>query len=148
MNLFKIIGLLLILFVCTVLGFYKSIKLTKRCKTLEEICYSLEKLSELIKCGTDELDRLIKPCFGDLVEINNGIKLKSEYILKDDIELFNKLISEIGISNREKEYKRIMFYKSLFQKQQADAESSAENLCKLYNSCGFWVGLAVCIFLI
>ncbi len=142
MNWFKIFGLLLILLSATAWGFLKGNRLLKRSKALEEICISLEKLAELVKCGTGELTELLRLSFGD----KNF--LADENLSKEDKALFEKLLSEMGISHREKEYKQILIYKTLYKKRLDEAEAQNKKLCKLYNSLGFLIGLSICIFLI
>ncbi|MBQ6848291.1 MAG: stage III sporulation protein AB [Clostridia bacterium] len=148
MSIFKILGLIFLLLSSTFFGFYKGNFLVKRYKSLEKICFALERLGELIKNGTGDLGKLMSFCFGDLVETTDGIKLNCSTLLKEDAEFFYEFLGEIGISDRESEYKRILIYKTLFEKRRGEAEKNAEKLCKLYNSCGFLVGLSLCIFLV
>lgn len=147
MNWFKILGLLLILLSTTSFGFYKANRLVKRSRALGEICVSLEKLAELIKCGTGELKELLSLSFSDKIGNGNEIMI-DDSLLKEDNELLKKLISEMGISHRETEYKHILLYKTLFEKRLREAENDSTRLCKLYNTLGFLTGLSICIFLV
>lgn len=140
MVVFKIFGLLSILVSCTAFGFYKSYTLGTRCRKLSELCVSLEKLSYFINSSFKDLDVLINDSFGG--------KIKTDGILKTDKEILEKLFSEIGISDRERDFKSILLAKGLLEKQLASAEDDRKRLSKLYNSMGFLGGLSLCIFLI
>lgn len=146
----KISGLLILLLSCTLIGVYKSNMLSLRSKKLDEICIALEKLAELINCGTGELSSLLMLSFeSDVLEIKvDKPVIKTEGLLKEDIELLDKLLKEIGIYDREKEYKQIMLYKTMFMGLKEKAMCDTKRLCKLYNSLGFLIGLTICIFLI
>lgn len=140
MAVFKIFGLLSILISCTAFGFYKSYTLGLRCRKLSELCVSLEKLSCFINTSFKDLDVLIKDSFGG--------KINTDGISKEDKEILDKLFSEIGISDREYDFKSILLAKALLEKQLKVAEDDCKRLSKLYNSLGFLCGLSLCIFLI
>ncbi len=149
MSLFKILGLLLILLASTLLGLYKANQLLKRNQALTQICISLERLADLVKCGTGNLEKLLKLSFEEKIEKHNGgYILVNEGLLKEDKELFSKLLAEMGISHKDREEKTVLLYTSIFKKRQKDAEMKAKQLAKLYNSLGFLIGISICIFLI
>ncbi len=149
MSTFKIIGLLLVFSSSSFLGFYKSNRLLKRCEALSELCISLDKLAKCIKCGTSNLQELLTLCFNNKVFLTQkGCILNDDRLSKDDKKLFEKLISEMGISNKESEIKNVSLYNALFRKKLKEAEQDAERLAKLYNSLGMLIGVSVCIFLI
>ncbi len=146
----KILGLIFVLFSCTALGFYKSYKLSCRCKKLKEICLSLEKLAQLINSSTGELNRLLALSFRtDLLLIANDKPcFDTSFLQKNDTDILNTLFGEMGISQRENEYKRVVLYKTMLEKQSVSAEADVNKLSRLYNSVGFLSGLVICIFLI
>lgn len=149
MGIFKIGGLLLIFSASCLLGFYKSNQLIKRSKALGEVCLALEKLAELIKCGTADLHKLLNLCFeGELQKTLNGYTLKDERLYKEDKKLFEKLINQMGVSNKESEIKNVLLYNTLFQKRLKEAEDKSERLTRLYSSLGPLIGASICIFLI
>ena len=148
MKIFKIGGLLLIFFASCLLGFYKSNQLIKRSKALSEVCVSLEKLAELIKCGTADLHKLLNLCFENKVQrTKKGYILNDDRLCKEDKKL-EKLIEQMGVSNKESEIKNVLICNTLFQKRLKEAEDKAERLAKLYNSLGPLIGASICIFLI
>ncbi len=149
MEIFKIGGLLLIFLASSFLGFYKSNQLLKRSKALSEVCVSLEKLAGLIKCGTADLQQLLDLCFEDKVQkTQKGYALKDDRLFKEDKKLFEKLITQMGVRNKESEIKNVLLYNTLFQKRLKEAEDKAERLAKLYNSLGALIGASICILLI
>ncbi len=149
MNTFKIIGLLLVFSASSFFGFYKSNQLLKRSKALGEVCISLDKLAELIKCGGADLEQLLSLCFNNKISLTRkGCTIDDDRLSKEDKKLFEKLISEMGVLNKESEIKNVLIYNTLFQKRLKEAEANAERLSKLYNSLGVLIGASICIFLI
>ena len=140
MTVFKIFGLLSVLLSSTSLGFYKSYTLNLRCRKLSEFCVSLEKLSHFITSSFKDLDVLLRESFGGEIDTSG--------ISKEDKEILEKLFSEIGISDRERDFNSVVLCKSLFEKQLETAEDDCKRLSNLYNSLGFLGGLSICIFFI
>ncbi len=150
MTLFKALGLFLVFSACSLMGFYMGVGLKKRSGKLNSICISLSKLSRLVSLGVGELGELIKSSFeGEILSVENGkIMLNKSYLSSEDIKLFEELLKEMGISDRQSECERIDTYKTLFEKQLKIAEERDKQLFKLYNSLGVLIGLAVCIFVL
>ena len=140
MTVFKIFGLLSVLLSSTSLGFYKSYTLNLRCRKLSEFCVSLEKLSHFITSSFKDLDVLLRESFGGEIDTSG--------ISKEDKEILEKLFSEIGISDRQRDCNNVLMYKNLLEKQLETAEDDCKRLSRLYNSLGFLGGLSLCIFLI
>lgn len=140
MAVFKIFGLLSVLISSTALGFYKSYTLNLRCRKLSEFCVSLEKLSHFITSSFKDLELLLRESFGGEIDTSG--------ISKEDKEILEKLFSEIGISDRQRDCNNVLMYKNLLEKQLETAEDDCKRLSKLYNSLGFLGGLSLCIFLI
>ncbi len=150
MLIFKISGLCFILLASTCFGFCNSANLKNRNLKLKEICISIETAGRIINSGRVELDFLINHSFKPqvLTYKNEKFNINNNYLLKEDIELFNEFLKDLGMQDLKSEQERISLYKSLFIKQQLKAEENAERLCKLYNTVGFLTGLSICIFLI
>lgn len=149
MGIFKIGGLLLVFSASCLFGFYKSNQLIKRSKSLNEVCVSLEKLMGLIKYGTADLEQLLNLCFDNSVrKTQKGYTLNDERLCKEDKLLFEKMITRMGVSNKESEIRNISLYNTLFQKRLKEAEDKAERLARLYSSLGPLIGASICIFLI
>lgn len=140
MAVFKIFGLLSVLISSTALGFYKSYTLNLRCRKLSEFCVSLEKLSHFITSSFKDLELLLRESFGGEIDTSG--------ISKEDKEILEKLFSEIGISDRQRDCNNVLMHKNLLEKQLETAEDDCKRLSKLYNSLGFLGGLSLCIFLI
>ncbi len=149
MSLFKIIGFIFILSSSALLGFSKALGLRKRWKKLNDICFSLTRLSQLIKCGDKEVNELIDYSFNRDTAFCEGGKfnINGSFLKKDEINLLKEFLDGLGFVHRESEIKRILFYKALFEKQLKSAEQAADSQCKLYNSLGALIGIAICIFL-
>lgn len=150
MLLFKIVGILVLIFACSLLGIYKANALKKRVYKLSSICVSLSKLAQLIHNGAGELTKLLPLSFEEdvLCVTDNFPILDMTFLEKTDIELFEGFLKEIGLSDSETEYGRVLTYKSLFENQTEQAKKKSDELSKLYSSLGFLTGVAISIFLI
>lgn len=150
MLLLKVGGLFLIFAASSLFGVYKSFTLKKRVDKLQSICFSLSKLAELVRNGAGELQKISELSFQKEILIFKGGKpaIICNYLEKDDVQLAEKLFAEIGMSDSESEYKRVMLYKTLFEQKSAEAVQRYQKLSKLYTSLGVLTGLSICIFLV
>lgn len=149
MLLFKILGLLLILGVCVVSGFLKADVLKKRSEKLQKNLEALNRLGELVRIGSYEIEELVMLCFSaDTVAVEKGhIKLSGEYLLKEDIKILEDFFRGFGMADREAEYERTKLFYSLLENQYSAALGVYGKLGRLYRSIGFMGGLILCIFL-
>ncbi len=141
MSLFKITGLILILAVCTALGFLKALSLKARVDSLCEVKQALLMLKEKIRLRIGDKARLINECFN----INPESTLSDK---NGDLKLWREFYNGFGLSDTENEYKRCTAYISLFDNKINDAQSELLKQQKLYKSLGFLSGLFICIFFI
>lgn len=149
-TLFKFTGLLLIFCTFSASGFIKAAALNKRTEKLAEISRSLNKLAGYIKAEKGELGKLIALCFNfDILHTENSdYKLETAYLEKEDIEILNEFLKNLGIQDSESEYNRTVMYSELLAKQHSAAEKKSLSLCRLYRISGVLCGLFICIFLI
>ena len=149
MLIFKVSGLLIILTVFSAAGYLKAAALKKRVQKLNALCISASKFGELARAGLGEVSDLIPKSFEEeIIRIAGGKPvLDSSYLKKEDIEIIDAFLNDIGMSDREAEYRRTGTYTALFEKQLNCAEKESDQLYKLYSSLGFLLGLSVCIFL-
>jgi len=136
MLIFKICGLLIILGSSSVLGLYKGLLLKKRTEKLKNICFSLEKLSQLVKSGAGETKQLFSMSFEKNILTFKGdiVVFSEDYLNDEDVKLFNDFLSEAGLWDSETEIRRIEIFKSLFQSNAQKAQKKSDELSKLYNS--------------
>jgi len=146
----KILGLLLILVSSTILGYYKGYILRRRAEKLKVICLSLEKFSQLVKSGAGELSPLLSMSFSKniLTFSDSSPVINENFLEKEDIKLFGDFLSKAGLSDCESEVKRIAVYKTIFESNCQKAKRKSDELCKLYNSLGFLIGIFICILLV
>ena len=150
MLIFKVSGLLIILTVFSAAGFLKAAALKKRVQKLNSLCISAAKFGELARAGLGEVSDIIPRSFDEeIIHITGGKPaLDSSYLKKEDVEIINAFLSDMGMSDREAEYRRTGTYTVLFEKQLNCAQKESDQLYKLYCSLGILLGLSVCIFLV
>lgn len=140
-TLFKIIGLVLILSVCTAVGFLKALSLKARVVRLREIKSGLFTLKEKLRLHGGDKSRLLNDCFlsppESFTELDNT-----------DLLLWKEFLKDFGMSDTAAEYQRCESYITLFDAKITDAQKSFDEQQKLYKSLGFLGGLFVCIFLL
>lgn len=140
-TLFKIIGLVLILSVCTAVGFLKALSLKLRVTRLQEIKSGLFTLKEKLRLRSGDKSRLLNECFLSPPESFTELK-------HSDLLLWKEFLKDFGMSDTAAEYQRCESYIALFDAKITDAQKSFDEQQKLYKSLGFLGGLFVCIFLL
>ncbi len=150
MPIFKMLGLFGLMAVSTMLGFYKANSLKMRSRKITRICMALSSLSQLVKCGVQELEPLISRTFErDLAVFKGGqAVVNSDYLSKEDRAILNEFFKGLGRDYKAGEYDRVIFYKNMLQKQQELAENDVKQLYRLYSSIGFLSGLLICILFV
>lgn len=150
MLLLKFGGLFLIFAASSLFGVYKAFTLKKRGDKLQSICFSLSKLAELVRNGAGELQKILELSFQkEILIFENGKPIIScSFLLKDDVQLAESFLGEIGMLNSESEYKRVILYKTLFEQKATEAMQRSQTLSRLYTSLGVLIGLSICIFLV
>ena len=150
MWLFKLLGLSIILLVCSGFGILKSESLKQQSSDLAEFIKAFSQLSELIRIGNYEIDELVYICFKN----NLGFLRNSEFIINCSSlsETQNKLIKEFfcgfGFSDTEGEHSRTVLYINQLKTEHEEALKRYATLGSLYRSVGFMGGLIICIFLL
>lgn len=143
----KILGLLIVLLACSALGFLKSYEIKLKTKNLKGLIVSLKQLSEYILCEKGEVKTLLNRCFGENVFYQNGnIDFDKKCYEKEVSELLEEFFFSLGKRDKKAENERTKFYIKLFENRLDLWENKASQLCKLYNSLGFFGGLFICIF--
>ena len=134
---FKLSGFLLIIAVCTAIGFIKSGELHLRCKKLTALKKNVLEFKERLRLSYGELDRLKEKCFENPIDYSG--------LYNSDCEILNSMFCEIGLLDRNAAYNRCELTVELLQKQYLEAESKYKELGKLYKSIGALSGIFICI---
>ncbi len=137
--LFKAIGLIVILCVCTAAGFIKAFALKNRLENLKKIKNGLSKLKERLRLHSGDKQRLIKVCFSTPPETFSDLK-------KADKALWCEFLCDFGKGDTQQEYDRCKAYIALFDSSITMAEAEYNEQQKLYKSLGFLSGIFICIF--
>ena len=136
--LFKTLGLLMILIVCTALGFLKALSLKTRLSGLNEIKNGLFLLKERLRLHCGNKKQLLNLCFNK----------NTDYLKGDDLALWNDFLNGFGMNDTKTEFNRCESYITLFDNKIKDAEKTFNEQQKLYKCLGFLCGVFICIFLV
>ena len=148
MLLIKMIGLSLLFICCCSIGFLRASALSKRAHRLSQYMKGTGELAQRIRSEATELKRLLHICYPkELIQFeDNNVLILNEYLLKEDISLLEEFFSGLGIRESTAEYERCILYKELIDNRRCDAEKSARELSKLYNTLGVLGGLFIVLF--
>lgn len=143
-------GLVTVFSVSALGGFLKSAMLKKRYKKLCGIYRSMSELKERVRMGAGEIERLVALSFDKgAVFIENGKpETDPSYLEREDKELLEEFLCNLGMSDSESECERIGVYMALIEKKCEEAEKRCGELCRLYNALGILCGIFICIFLL
>ncbi len=137
--LFKGLGFALILLTTTVLGFLKANSLNLRYKKLCNIKNAVTDLKQRIRFSRSEIDKLLAISFKDIPDYYSNLE-------KDDIEIVEGFIENIGMADTKAECERCELCISLLDTKIAEAQKNCTELNKLYKSMGVLGGVFICIF--
>ncbi len=147
----KVLGMLLTVAACSLIGIFKGQTLKNRCKKLNAFCVGLDVFFEHIDDGGCELDEAIKGSFDkcDFLYHSNG----DTFCYDNDLNAGDKAIIDdffisLGHSAKKAECERIKLCKVRMQKRLNEAENESEQKCKVYSTFGICIGLGIAILLI
>lgn len=151
MIVFKISGIILIIFSSALAGFLKSRSLVLRYKELELIYNGVQVLYEQINHGGRELEKAIKYSFlkcNFLVFQGEKFYYCDNNLTKDDKVLIDEFFASLGHSVKKSECERIRLFEANIKKQLIQAQEDVKQKCRLYQTLGVCVGLAISIFFV
>ncbi|HHW56697.1 MAG TPA: stage III sporulation protein AB [Clostridia bacterium] len=166
----KLLGMLLVFFSTTSLGYMAAFKYKMRFRILKnlisalnlckiEVTYSKDPMAEIFITISSSLDKSIKPLFIKAAEIlleNKGYSggeaweaaLKewdSGYLKKEDIEILRSFGYGLGKSDVYSQEKNFDLAVELLKRQLSSAEEENKKNEKLYKNIGVLTGLAIII---
>lgn len=136
--LFKISGLIIILAVCTSVGFFKAVSLKKRYDSLNEIKNGLLTLKEKLRLRSGDKNRLLNECFPQSIKTAENLK-------KEDISLWQGFLTVFGSGDTQQELQRCEAYIGLFDLRITEAKNEFDGQARLYKSLGVLSGIFICI---
>ncbi len=145
----KGLGLIIIVAVCTGIGFYMSSNLRERQKRLGAVCIFIEEISDRIRAG-EELSRIIER-YGAAAGIyvdGYGTRIARDGLNAQDISVLEEFFSNLGMGDTDSQLKRCEVYKELHKKQETTAREQVNAKSGLYGKLGFFMGLFVSVLLI
>ncbi len=147
-RLFKILGLLFLLFSASLCGFLAAFRLKCRRDRLQAICSSMSSLRDRIRLNEGEIEKLLALSFGeDYTRQSPGrYCLDERYLNREEIELLECFFREIGMSDAQAEGERIARFIELFAARRDRAAEEYREQGKLYRTVGVLGGLFLCIF--
>ena len=163
---FKIIGSILIISACFLVGYLKSGALYKRRDFLKSFLVFLSLLETNLRYNNSDIFTLVtlsatKQDLKNFCFDNNKQKpfdeiwneriseLPKEFSLKKvDKDMLFEFGSELGKSDLDGQLKHIELYKAVFEKQLSDAEEAIAKKSKLYKTMGFFTGISIALMII
>ena len=151
MIMFKLMGIVMIVFSSSMIGFFKSKSLMTRHKKLQLIYDAADILYNHINQGDYELKKALENSFakcGFLHVKNSEYICDDNDLTQDDKLIIKAFLSKIGSSVKSVECERINAFKLKIKSQLGFAQSDCHNKCKIYQTLGVCAGLVIGILLI
>lgn len=147
---FKGIGMILIMTVSVVFGFYLSAELIRKNEKLRLIYRSLDCLAQRVRISNMNASKLLKTCFSDEVLYFEEHKffINKTNLSNEDICLLEEFLSGFGKGDTHSEYTRAVGYADLFENRYKEMKEKNGPLCSLYRKLGTLLGLFICVFLV
>lgn len=157
----KVVGIIIVIFVSTYIGFYKSNQLDQKLTIIRKIIRMFDEIGILLNfniyTSNEILDHLKKNselCLLDFFLLNSSIdnineKISATNKLSDnDKELLSGFFSQLGSTDLQGQIAAIEMYRSAFKEKYKDLKEIKDEKSRLYRSMGFLVGAFICIILI
>lgn len=151
MLLIKVSGLILVMLSSVMFGFLKSKSLVLRSKKLFLILEGTDMLYEHIEQEGCELYQAVEKSFFqcDFLSFgNNSFSFCEDYLKSDEAQEIKAFFASLGSSVKKAECDRIINFKLKIKKFYEMAEKDALQKCKIYQTFGICIGLALGILLI
>lgn len=146
---FKMLGILIVIIVCTLYGFYFSLRIKEREKKLRSYLLLINEIEDKIRCKISLNEIFSSDLAQTLLEYKNyKIGFKKEGLLKEDIALLKTFFEEIGFGDIKTGTELCKTYKELLGKKEKEAEQETRQKAKLYSILGFFTGLFAAVMLI
>lgn len=145
----KILGLIGIVAVGTLGGFFLSSSLRQRQKRIRAICLFVEELSDCIRRGV-ELGAVLSKR-GEAAGISfEGLRavVSREGLKTEDVAILEEFLSPLGLGDTDSQLHRCEVYLALFRRQEEAATAQVKEKAGLYGRLGFFAGLFLAIMLI
>ncbi len=145
----KIFGILIVIMVSTLYGFYFSSRIKEREKKLRSYLLLINEIEDKIRCKIS-LEEIFSSCLSQtLLEYRDyRVNFKKEGLQKEDIKLLETFFEEIGLGDTKSGTELCRTYKELLGKKEKEAEQETLQKAKLYSVLGLFFGLFVAILLI
>ena len=147
--LFKGIGMVLIMTVSAIAGFFYSSKILRQNEKIRLIYSGINRLAQRIRISNFKATKLLKVSFSEDVLCFKGEDyfIDKSNLCDEDIYLFEEFLSDFGKSDSKSEYSRAIGYASLFENRYKEMKEKNGPLCSLYRKLGILFGLFICVFL-
>lgn len=147
----KFLGIILIVFSCSTVGFLKSASIKKRSQKLTCFCEGLDMLYEYVEQGGTELYYAIKKSFSRcefLHSSGNRFFCEDIDLNREDKALIDNFFKSLGISVKKVECEHIHNCKSGMKIRANQAENDVNQKSKIYQMFGICIGIVIGILLI
>lgn len=156
---------LVIMLLCTVWGFRRSLLLKRRCTLIQELRLLVERYSIEIACTAPTLEELARNSEGEFGEIlrqraaecpdirqawSDAVSRLTEFSHcgKEEAELLSELGQALGTCPAESQLSLLKLYSARLDRLYEQAEKTAEQRGRLYRSGGVLAGLGAAVILL
>lgn len=146
----KLVGIVLTVISCALIGFFKSYILSSRIKKLSLFLDGVNMLYENIEQEGESLNEAIKNSFFkcEFLRLEHGSYLCYDDALKQDKTIIDDFFKDLGHATKKIECDRINNFKLKLKSHITDAERENSQKGKIYKVLGICLGLSVAILLI
>lgn len=163
----RLVGAVCVFVGCAYVGFAKSINMRRREECLLNIKTFLNMLDIQIQFSSDRLERCLRTAdkhirLGKLLSYTaehihtdgiqrawaDSVRINTPYLTDGDREILAALGTQLGMTDRENQYKNICCTKNLIDKQYEQARQLRERTARLYEGGGMLGGVFAVLLLI
>lgn len=147
----KMAGIIICVISATLLGFLKGVSLKSRVKKLQQLGQALDTLYEHINYGEIPLEEALKRSFYncDFIKLHgSSVAFRDTDFDIDERQIIIEFFARLGRSGKKAECERIKATAAILRKKEAQANNTAYEKAKLWQTGGVCIGLTIGILLI
>lgn len=154
----KIIGGIMVLSSCTLIGFLRSARLKSRCSNLERIVFGLRLMENEITSGRTRIDKLLEKVgamsglafdpSGENAEVSFMSGVDEDTLKNSDMVIISSFSKTLGKTDSEAQLRNLKNTLKSLEAMESEACAEYEKYGKLYRNMGVLVGLMAVILLL
>ncbi len=141
----KIIGCIMVIISCGMIGTDIAMRLKKRVKALQKIQLSIEQIAVYIRMSNLDINEILNKSLPAGLSFDGAAVTaeKSLCLNNDDCSLLTEFFTGLGMGDTKTEVKRCASYGALVLSALSDASAEVKEKYKLISICGWLAGAAI-----